>query len=400
MTIRGLWTHAGVLYSVQDAKLYSHDSAGLKTERGTLNSNGGVVDFESSLTQMVVNDGIYLYVYEPTLKTFAVAAGYPGGDRIGFLDQRIVFLYRNTQQFGWTALANAKSIGALSFASAESSPDTLISLVVSNREIYLLGQDGTEIWDSSGNADQPYTRSSAAIDYGCAAPHSAQRTSNAVIWLGRNALGQAMVLSAQGHQARRISTRAQEERFDGISLSSARAFTFSDGGQSFYCLNIPALDTTMVWDETFQQWHERGEWVNGAWQKWRPTCHAFAYGKHFFGAGDKLFTSDPKVHTYGGDVLRRQRIAPVIASPTHKRVVFPMLEVICDKGTGATVMLRWSDDNGSNWSKQHYTTVGAQGQFKARAKFYRLGSSYDRVFDLVMTDDAPFNPVQLVVELK
>lgn len=398
-TIRGLWTHAGVLYSVEDARLYSIDSSGFKSALGTLNSGSGIVDFASNLTQMAINDGIYLYVYSPVSGNFSTAVGYPGGDRITFLDQRVVFQYRGTQKFGWTGLGDTTSIGALDFASAESSPDLLVANLAANREIWLFGEDSTEIWDAVGGLTV-FARSSAAIDYGCVAAQSAQKTANSVIWLGKDLRGQAQVLSAQGHRAQRISTRAQEELFSSLgNLSAASAYAYTQGGQSFYSLNIPGLESTLVWDETYQQWHERAEWVNGAWAPWRPTCHAFAYNQHYFGGGSTLYTSSYLVNDFAGSPKRRQRISPVVSAPDRHRVHYSSLEVVCEKGTGATAMLRWSDDNGSNWSNWHYATVGEVGEFARRARFTRLGSSRDRVFDLVMTDPQPFNPVAVNVPL-
>jgi len=176
------------------------------------------------------------------------------------------------------------------------------------------------------------------------------------------------------------------------------AYTYSYGGQSFYCLNVPALDTTWVYDETFDEWHERAEW-NGLYSKWRPTCHSFAYGKHYFGCGTDIYTMDSSVNTYGTGVKRRQRTAPVISRPGRERVFFPSFEVVCEKGTGATLELRWSDDNGYTWSNWHYATVGQIGQYVRKARFSRLGSAYDRVFELVMSDNAPFNPVAVNVPL-
>lgn len=397
MTVRGLWTHAGVLYQVKNDELISVDSAGLATTLYTLNSTAGPIDFASNLTQLCINDGSFLYVYSPDIGTFTTSANYPGGARISFLDQRVVFQYLGTQKFGWTDLGDAASIDVLDFYSAESSPDLLVAQISANREILLLGEESGEIWDSVGGTEV-FARSSAAIDYGCAAAHTLQKTPNSVIWLARDRGGQALVLSSRGHQTSRISTRAEEEKFDGIELSAATAFTYTDGPHSFYCLNVPGLDTTLVWDETYGQWHERAEW-GGEYSQWRPTCHAFAYGRHYFGAGDDLYIS-ADVDNFGGSVKRRQRIAPVISAPSRKRVTFPFFEVLCDKGTGATLMLRWSDDNGANWSGWSYATVGTSGDFARRARFPRLGSAYDRVFDLVMADNKPFNPVQVTVPLQ
>ena len=395
--IRGLWTHSSVLYKVDDDKLYSVDSSGALAEVGTLNSLSGVVDFESNLTQLVVNDGSYLYVYTPATGTFEESTGYTGGDRISFLDQRINVLQRGTQKLYWTPLGTALTISALDFKSAESSPDPIVSQISFNSELLIVGGESTETWDTSGS-DAVYTKTSAAIDYGCLATHSLQKSANSAFWLAKDKQGQAIVVQLQGHSARRISDRSQEERFEGIELAGATAFTYSDGGQSFYCLNVPALDTTLVYDETYRQWHERAEW-NGTYSKWRPTCHAAAYGKHYFGAGDDLYILDRNVHTYGDDVKRRQRIAPVISSPSRDRVFFPSFELVCDKGTGGQAMLRWSDDNGAKWSNWHYRFVGATGQYKHRAKWDRLGSAYDRVFDLVMTDPVAYNPVQVNIPL-
>lgn len=397
--IRGLWTHAAVLYSVKDGTLYSIDSNGQQVSLGALNSTAGVVDFESNHTQLCINDGSYLYVYTPLTGVLTTSANYPGGDRLSFLDQRVNFMYRGTQQFGWTDLANAVSINVLSFASAESTPTALVSQLAFNHELWLFKTDATEIWDPIGGLTV-YQKSTAAIDYGCVAAHSAQKTANSVIWLSQDKGGQAMVLSAVGHQAQRISTRSQEEQFEGLSLAGARAFTYTDGGQSLYCLNIPGLTTTLVWDETFKQWHERAEYVNGAYAPWRATCHAFAYGRHYFGTllGD-LYIADRNTWQFGTDPIVRERIAPVISAPDQKRVSYPRFEILCEKGTGATVMLSYSDDNGANWSNWIYTTVGSVGVFKARARFNRLGSGYDRVFRVRMTDNAPFNPVDVNVPL-
>lgn len=398
--IRGIFTHSDTLYAVIDSTLYRVDSTGAQTSVGTLNSGAGVVDFASTLTQLCISDGSYMYVYTPSTAEFTTSPNYPGGERIAFIDQRITFLYRATQKFGWTALAEAKVIAALDFASAEGAPDPLVSLLTDHRELWLFGPNSTEVWNSVGGETVFERNPSAFIEYGCAAAHSAQKSANSVCWLSRDERGQAMVMRAQGYSPARISTRAIEERFEGLDVSSARAYTYSDGGQQFYCLNVPNVDTTLVYDETFGQWHERAELVDGDFTHWRPTCHAFAYGYHFFGADDdKIYKLDPDVHTYGGDVKCRERVIPVLAAESRKRLRFPLVEAVCEKATSAQIMLRWSDDNGANWSSWQYESAGSVGQYSRRIRFHRTGSAFDRVYQIRVTDDAPFNPVQMVAEV-
>jgi len=55
-------------------------------------------------------------------------------------------------------------------------------------------------------------------------------------------------------------------------------------------------------------------------------------------------------------------------------------------------MLRWSNDGGSTWSNEHWTSIGAIGAYQNRARWRRLGWSRDRVFEVVVTD-----PVKAVI---
>jgi hypothetical protein len=61
-------------------------------------------------------------------------------------------------------------------------------------------------------------------------------------------------------------------------------------------------------------------------------------------------------------------------------------------------MLRWSNDGGSTWSNEHWTSIGAVGLYKNRAIWRRLGWSRDRVFEVVVTD--PINAVIISSNLK
>ena len=66
--------------------------------------------------------------------------------------------------------------------------------------------------------------------------------------------------------------------------------------------------------------------------------------------------------------------------------------------TKPQAMLRWSNDGGSTWSNEHWTTIGYEGKYKNRAIWRRLGWSRDRVFEVVVTD--PVNAVIISANLK
>jgi hypothetical protein len=391
-----MFTFNGVLHIVRGTVLSSADSTGTETALVGLGSAGGAVEMEQNLTQLVINDGSLLYVWNGvSLTTISSFANAP---TLAFIDQRIVFPLRASQGFQWTALGDATAIDPLDFASAEGSPDTLVAVLANLRELLLLGTSTGEVWHSVGGTTVFERSPSEYLQVGCAAARSAVVVGDTPIWLGQNLNGQAQVMGGRGT---RLSTRAIEERFEGIPLAESRAYTFSDGPFLFYCLNVPNVDTTLVYDLTFRQWHERAELIDGNYAQWRPECHAFAYGQHWFGGEDGvLYKMDPTVHTFAGDPICRERVAPAMSHPDLKRLRFPRVEVLAESATNGQVMLRYSDDNGYNFSSWHYGSAGATGNYKAREQWYRLGSARDRVFAIRMTDDAPWNPIMADVEVK
>ena len=393
-TIRGLVTFNGVLFGVRDDTLLSWDSAGAQTTIGTIGSAGGPVDFAANLFQLGIADGNALWVYNGS--TLVQSPNYVAGTRIGVVDQRLVFIEQSTQKFGFSGLGDMMSIDAADFFSAESVPDNLVSMAIVYGEAFMLGEYSGEIWSSVDPPETFRRNKSAYIEYGCAAAHSLQLAGGSCVWLGRNQRGQASVLQLQGYQGKAVSTRAIEERFENLDLGAARAYVRMEGKRESYYLNVPGVDTTLVYDCAYQQWHEEAELVNGAYRPFRATCSAFAYGNHYVGADDGIvYKLDPEVHNFAGDVKCRDRISPVISNPSRTPMSFPEFEVVAETATNGTAMLRYSNDNGNNWAGWRYKSAGNIGNYRTRIKFRRLtnGTVYDRVYHLRMTDDAPWNPV-------
>lgn len=52
-------------------------------------------------------------------------------------------------------------------------------------------------------------------------------------------------------------------------------------------------------------------------------------------------------------------------------------------------MLSWSDDGGHTWSNEHAASLGAQGKYKTRVIWRRLGVSRDRVYRVAVSDPVP-----------
>jgi len=61
-------------------------------------------------------------------------------------------------------------------------------------------------------------------------------------------------------------------------------------------------------------------------------------------------------------------------------------------------MLRWSNDGGSTWSNEHWSSIGLQGAYQNRIIWRRLGWSRDRIFEISVTD--PIKAVIVSANLK
>jgi hypothetical protein len=207
------------------------------------------------------------------------------------------------------------------------------------------------------------------------------------------------------YSPQRISSHALEELLSGIvDLSGATAFTFHIEGQTQYVLNVPGLETTWCYDVAAGIWWEAAEWVNGAYEPWRPTCHAVCYGKHIMGDADgNLYQLDPTYNTFNGDPIVRERITPHSTTPSLGRIRYGSIQIDCRVGDGisggsqATMMLRYSSDGGQTWGNWRYLSLGAIGQYTARARATMLGADRDRVWALRVTDDVRCDVLAAVV---
>jgi hypothetical protein len=163
------------------------------------------------------------------------------------------------------------------------------------------------------------------------------------------------------------------------------------------------------------------------WHKWQYTENDGTYTRHrgnccavFQGlvlVGDyedgSIYQIDKNNYTDNGQHIRRLRRAPHLVSD-FQRQYFDELQIQFQPGVGLTgitvpindavvgadpqAMLRWSNDGGSTYSNEHWTTIGKIGKYKNRAIWRRLGMARDRVFEVVVSD--PINAVIVSANLK
>lgn len=406
-------TAGNQLFSVVQNKLYSIAPTGTRTAIGTLITHNGYVGMKIGLNQLVVVDGSFGYVYDLNAKTFKQITDeyFLGSNTVEQLDGYFSFIDPNSQTFYLSANEDATTGDPLDFASANAYPDKLVGQIATNKVLVYLGETSGEPWEDSGGADFPLQKIPGTIlEVGLLGAFTVKELDNSIYWLGRDERGAGIVYNMQGFRPVRVSTMAVEEKIQGAidagnDMTQAIAYTYQQGGHSFYVLQVPGLDTSWCYDAASQQWHERAELVLGQYKQHRGQFHAYCFGKHLImGVDDIIYAYDTTANTNAGDPLVRDRVSPHYATPGLDRIVFNRFELDCVVGFGvagqaqAKVELRYSNDGGFSWSSWRQATLGAVGQKSARARFMRCGSGRDRVWEVRCTDDTPFAIVNAVVE--
>jgi hypothetical protein len=361
------------------------------------------------------------YEIDPVAGTVTqiVDPDFHGADVVWFIDGYFVFNWPGTQKYQITDLYST-AIQPLKFASAEGAPDLLISHIVINNEILLLGETSAEFHADSGNTDFPFEPIRGAfIEQGCAARFSVAKMTDGngvgtAFWLTKNEAGQGMVVRNVGYQPQRISDHALELAIQGYSvIDDAIAFTYQQEGHNFYVLSFPTAGTTWCYDTATEIWCERGytpvDVVTGAptgapMQAHPAICHMFFGGKNLVGSRldaavyeldlDYFYDDVPQTNGTVQGPLYRIRQCPHLSNGDLWQI-FDRLWIDMETGVGLSaaglgndpkLLLEWSDDGGSSFPNSKLVPIGKIGQRKARAVARRLGKSLDRVFRVTLAE--------------
>ncbi|HAV2808295.1 hypothetical protein K5F35_03715 [Acinetobacter baumannii] len=356
-----------------------------------------IVSFAANRIDVLIVGDPVTYAFKQSSKELRIIAGggFLGATDATFLDSRFIVLNPESDQVQWSGLLNTE-FSALGYATAEANSDKLVRIFVQNGQLWLIGERTTEIWHSTGNADQPFLRVSGAyINCGCIAKNSLAQFGTGLIWLSQTDVGQGQVVITEGYQVKRISNHAMEQEFASYErLDDAVGYSYQQEGHSFYMLSFPTANKTWCFDGSTGMWHERSFYnLNSQHERHRSQVHCFYKGKHYVGdhSNGIIYELSLDAETDNGRMIMRERTTPVI-NPKGQRLIFDALEIFVQAGQHVNrepiVMLDWSDDQGQTWSFDQQETLGKVGEWKKRVIFRRLGQAFNRVFRLRVTDSS------------
>jgi len=370
---------------------------------------------DGSGTNYIYEDLLYIEAQEHNRSFIQTEAAYTGltvenATHIDFIDGYYIRNKAGTGQF-YVSDLNSFVTPALSFATAEGSPDNIVGLIANRRDLWLFGERTTELFVNTGNVDFPFERAGGGfIEKGCLAPYSIAKGDGAVFWLGRDEFGQGVVYVGQSLVPQRISTHAVEYAISTYSApQDAKAFTYQMGGHLFYVLNF--AEATWVFDASTQLWHERAYSNNGTLERHRADLCFFMKDYNMHVCGDyetnKIYKLDENYFTDNGVEITRLRTFPHFGNLNNMFCQRLQLDMnvgngIDGSGQGMTpqVMLDYSDDGGNTWSSEQLASSGSIGVYKSRVIWRRLGKFRDRVFRVKITDPVDVSLINAEIYLE
>jgi hypothetical protein len=383
--VMGLYREGGVLsgriFAVSGGKLWKITQpgvvgAGTVVEINTVDGSD-YMTAEGDPDRMVFTCGATPYETNGTTRTAITMPGSVDCVAVDTLDARYLFAAANSNVFYWSDTSTT-TIDALSFASAESQPDVLVTLKVVDDVLWLIGRLSLEAWRPTGDSDLPFERIEGRVfGIGCTSQATCQKMNvdglDTMCWVGTD-----QKVYRLNPNPVRISDFGMEERLLRADPEALYAHTGNWNGHDFYVLHIPG-EGSFAYDLTTGLWAE--------WSTYQATLFRTAtscVGPNnvaIFGddANGALYTLGVGAKT---DTTSAQSV--VFEFSGVLKIVGPPVKntnVMLDTYTGLApsteddpmVQLATSDDSGKSWTDRGSQPLRRQGERAKRVRWPALG---------------------------
>lgn len=436
---RGIITiAANKTYVVNGSGFYQLYKDGSKALLGTLTTNTGTVSMTENGYQLILVDGSAGWIFNYVDQSFVRITDeyFPGnteGDlaptHVTYIDTYFIVNVPNKNQYLWSNTYYQNDNGndynplvpngywnALQMGQKMGKPDIVSSLIDCTNMLWLFGNNSIEVhYDTGDYNGQLFARyEGAIIEVGCSAPYSPARYANNIFWLGADKTGTVGVFTNNGMTPQRISTRGIEQIIEFMENSTdCIGFTYSQAGHTFYVMQFPTSNKTLVYDLVTQAWHERTHLDNntGSIGMWKGMYSAFNWSENLIGHSSyssyyylstTYYQNDDPDGT-GVNYIKCVKTTPIEFNNGMLNK-FNSVQVMFRQGVGLNTntpeqigknpecQIAFSNDAGESYSNERTGFIGMQGQYQYRTRLTTLGVSRNRVWRITITD-----PVQIIL---
>lgn len=368
---------SGALFGVSGSSLYMDT-----TSLGGINGDGPV-SMDGYADLLFAAAGGSLWGYDGS--TLA-AVTFPDGANVLKVivgESRAIAIRADTQAFYYSDPLS-DNIDGLNFASAESQPDRLLDCLYLDGILILYGAETVEFWPSTGNSDLPFAPLQGRVyKKGIKATGCATKIGSTHAWV----TNQNQVCMTE--ESNIISNVGLEERIE--AATNVSLFNFLINGIEMLGLRLD--EETQVWSLRSGMWSEFQSYGES---NFVPQCWS---GGVFGSAIDgKTITWGSGFTDLGGVFERRFRGGfPLNGGNVGIRSLRLRANVgntgfLSGDYADPQCEMRFSRDAGRTWSQWFPAPLGAQGEYRTRLEWRRLGTFDDpgALFEFRTTDQVPF----------
>jgi hypothetical protein len=318
---------------------------------GSLETNqGDVFITENNNGQILITDGLFVYVYNWVDNTFLSSEtdfDFPFNNPgfCSFQNGRIIIAAQNSTNWVLSGFNDATSwsTDAASVGSIQTKPDFIQAAVPvpgGSNNLLVFGQTVAELWQDVGNALFPYQRNSTFnSDFGCINPSTIAFLNNQIVWIAINDNSGPVLMVMQGSQVQSISTDGIDFTIGNLSdPTNCTGFLFQQDGHLLYQFTFPTDNISYAYDFETGLFSSVSD-QNLSYHIAREVVYFQPTNNYYFvslnGGNIFQFSSNFPDAEYGpADIqpIPRIRITPPLRLPTQRYFIIKSLGFTIEQG--------------------------------------------------------------------
>jgi hypothetical protein len=380
---RGMMVADNLLYCAQEGLVKTVSTNGvITTLTGALSGTLPVTWAQNNKTPtrdvVVVSENGCFSVSTAAVTSFA-DADLPQPNSVCALDGYFIWTTGNGQI--WASDLNDITVDALSFTTAQGSPDGLLRGTASGGQFFAWGNTSCEVYQNVGTSPFPLARVTV-IPVGLigtwAIAGSTEGWDTDQVFVAADGTVRRM----KGYEPVHVSTKDVERDIQSITdKETLIATVYVFDGHPIWSLSSPSW----TWEYNLETgfWHER----QTSNSRWKGSQSAYFNSKWVVGdnAGSKLLYIDSTEYEDDGSAITMTlESGPVKDFPNRVFVSMAAFDFTTgtapisgtEDETNPTVSVSWSRDGGGTWSNAVQTrSLGSQGELSNEIRVNRIGVS-------------------------
>ena len=376
------------LWVVANGSLYRINSMGTVTDVGSVTESVDTSISGNTGNYVTIAAGGDYYVWDGITLSQPTGGAFTAVGSVSQMDFDTILTEKSGRKVEWTTNANPTARNALYFRTKEGRTDKVLRAIPFRRELYVFGEESTEVWFNTGaTGSARYSRlAGGVIDQGLKSYNLVRAFDSGIFFVGNDNIAKITA----GTQLMPVSTPAVHSDIE--QSPPTRVDYYEDRGHKF-CVVVFSDRPAWAYDLTTQLWHRRCTGVDlDAWD-----CKGIAEFSGAFrivgGVGEvKTLTRNNADYSSGATTLKRRVVSKPFAVDGRKFSV-QKLQPMCrvgksDLGRDAEIMLRISWDGGLTWSQPETASLGDLGDYDVQTEFRSLGRGEQFAAEFSVTDAA------------